>query len=278
MSYITFANLGAAADLGSQLQQYSSLYAVAKANNKMIVFPESSLGKGWGFKFNRLIEQDIVVKPDSFFRDFATAKPNGTMLVDETMFNLDPDTNYNVDDLFHTFHYWNPRYTEDVLGWEWNREYYQKALELIQPFKALDKELVSIHVRRGDYLLPQHHHFCKLDTDYYGKAIESFVEDIEKYHFLIFSNDIEWCKQNLIEGEMVTFMPQGVDCVDLMLMSLCDHNIVANSSFSWWAAFRNKNANKKVICPKNYLKAYSPVAFINGHYYPNTWTSIDNEA
>ena len=277
MSYITFKTLGIAGDLGSQLQQYSSLYAVAKYSNKEIVFPESSLDKGWGFKFCKLVDVPLVIKPDSFFDNFVDIKPDQYSLVDHNIFELDNNTNYNINDLFHLFHYWDPKYSDDILNWKWNNIYEKEAEDLYQKIKVEGKELVSIHVRRGDYLLPQHHHFCKLDNNYYAEALQGFIEDIEKYHFIVFSNDIEWCKQNLIDGEMVTFMPQGTDCTDLILMSMCDHNIIANSSYSWWAAYRNKNKNKKIICPKNYLKSYSEVSFINGNYYPNTWKNIDNK-
>lgn len=280
MSYITIANLGSAGDLGSQLQQYSSLFAVAKENNKQIVFPESSVDVGWGFKFSKLIDApEVTIMPDSFFSNFVTIRPSDQVLVDSTMFQLDSDTNYNIGDLFHIHQYWSSKYSRDVFNWSWNSKHYQSALELYKTIRQPGKELVSIHVRRGDYLLPQHHHFCKLETDYYSKALEPYIEDIEKYHFVVFSNDIQWCKESLIEGEMVTFVNQGIDCVDLILMSLCDHNIIANSSYSWWAAFRNRNPHKKVTCPTNYLKQYSPVSRImNGNYFLETWNNIDNNA
>ena len=140
-----------------------------------------------------------------------------------------------------------------------------------------DKELVSIHVRRGDYL--NHDHFCKLDTRYYSSAIAKFLPEIEKYHFVVFSNDIDWCKNNLIEeNDLVTFLEPGTDAVDMMLMSLCDHNVIANSSFSWWAAFKNKNKNKKIICPKNYIRSYSHYKFLNGNYCLPVWDAIENDA
>lgn len=277
MSYITFKTLGSAGDLGSQLQQYSSLYAVAKANNKQIVFPESSINKGWGFKFCKLVDIPITTMPDSFFNNFVDIKPAGDKIKDPQMFSLDPNKNYNIDDLFHLYHYWSPEYANDVFGWSWNSEYEQQAKELYGKIKQDGKELVSLHIRRGDYLLPQHHHFCKLDNTYYEEALQPYIADVEKYHFVVFSNDIQWCKDNLIEGDMVTFVEPGIDCVDLILMSLCDHNIIANSSFSWWAAYRNRNEQKRITCPTNYLKAYSSVSIINQNYYPLTWKNIDND-
>jgi hypothetical protein len=276
MSYITFKNIAISGDLGSQVMQYWSLLAVAKKNNLEIIFPESVIKKGWGFKFCELLEIPIILKPDEFFKDFIPLKMDTKLLKDPKMFNLDPNKNYNVDELFFLYHYWYPDYSEYIDNINWNNKYYKEAYNIFETFRKSNKELVSIHVRRGDYLLPQHHHFCKLDNSYYEKALQYFINDIEKYHFLIFSNDIEWCKENLIEGEMVTFMPQRIDYIDLILMSMCDHNIIANSTYSWCAAYKNNNKNKIVVCPTNYVKSYSEVSFINSNYYPNTWKNIDN--
>lgn len=275
MSYITFSSLGSSADLGSQIQQYSSMYAVAKEAGKKIIFPESSLRSGWTIKFINLIDTEVEIKPDSFFSDFLNLAPADGPLSDPRVFQLEKDRNYNFTNLFHLYHYWYPKYKEDVFNFSWNKKYLEMATDLIGRVKPIGKELVSIHVRRGDYL--NHDHFCKLDTDYYSEALQEFIPEIEKYHFLVFSNDIEWCKNNLIEGEMVTFMDQGVDYVDMIAMSLCDHNIIANSSFSWWAAFRNRNVGKTVVCPENYIRSYSPFSFINRNWYPENWKPVKND-
>jgi len=274
-TYITFSKITEAADLGSQVQQYASLYAIAKYTGKRIVFPESCLHRGWGMKFNKLLDIPVRIEPDEFFKDFQRLHPEDGLLPDSKLFQLEGDKSYDIVNLMHTHHYWNPDDKEDVYGWKWNPEYFQQALEKYQALASPGKELVSIHVRRGDYLA--HDHFCKLDNRYYEAAIQKFLPEKEKYHFVVFSNDIEWCMLNLIEGENVSFLGQGTDCVDMMLMSLCHHNIIANSSFSWWAAFRNRNANKIVVCPNNYIRTYSPYKFLNGAYCLPEWESIDND-
>jgi hypothetical protein len=277
MSYLTFKTIGGSGNLGSQVQQYASLYAVAKETNREIIFPESSLTTGFGFKFAELLDIPIVVTPDDVFRDFINIRPDDSKIVDETLIpRMDPNLNYNIENRFDLFHYWYPKYTQDVLDWKWNQNHLDVAKQIFDDIKVKGKEMVAIHVRRGDYLLPQHDHFCKLDTDYYSEALQYYISNIEKYHFVIFSNDIEWCKENLIEGEMVTFIEPGLDYVDLILMSLCDHVIAANSSYSWWSSFKNTNPNKRITCPVNYLKSYSPWSHINTNYYPSEWVSINN--
>lgn len=114
---------------------------------------------------------------------------------------------------------------------------------------------VGIHVRRGDYLLdPEYKGLCELD--YYERAIKKI--DTSGKHFFIFSNDIVWCRNNLLclFGESnVTFVDgnKGANSAwDMFLMSQCDELIIANSSFSWWGAFLNKKATK-IIAPKKWI-------------------------
>jgi len=278
MSYITFKTIGEAGNLGSQLQQYSSLYAIAKISRKTIIFPESSLKLGYGFKFANLLDIPIEIKPDEFFKDFVDIRPDDRQIIDPSLFELRPNVNYNIVHRFDLFKYWHPDCIEDIMQWSWNKKHEQVAKLIMDSIVQPGKELVAIHVRRGDYLLPQHDHFCKLDVNYYNEALQPYIKNLEKYHLVIFSNDIEWCKENLIEGDMVTFIEPGVDYVDLILMSMCDHFIVANSSYSWWAAFKNKNFNKKITCPINYLKSYSPWSHMNGNYYPSEWIGVYNKA
>jgi hypothetical protein len=279
MSFITFKSIGESGNLGSQLQQYASLYSVARENGKEIIFPESSLSAGFGFKFAELVEVPIVTRPDSFFNDFIDVRPDDMQKVDQNMFTLNPNINVNIVNRFDLFHYWYPKYEKDVMSWSWNREHLATAKQLYDQIPSAGRKTVAVHVRRGDYLLPQHDHFCKLDIDYYQSALAPYFENVDDYHFVIFSNDIQWCKDFLIEeSELVTFIEPGSDYVDLMLMSLCHHNITANSSYSWWAAFKNQNEDKQVTCPQNYLKQYSPWSHINKNYYPQTWKALNNIA
>ena len=277
MSYITFKTIGEAGNLGSQVQQYASLYAVAKETGKEIIFPESCLTKGYGFKFAELLDIPIITKPDEFFDRFIDIRPNDTMVVDSRVFSLTPGYNFNIVNRFDLYHYWHPKYSKDVLNWNWNKKHLDTAMQMYSLLKQPGKETVAIHVRRGDYLLPQHSHFCQLDTNYYLEALQYFFQESDKYQFIIFSNDIEWCKENLIEGDSVTFVEPGLDYVDLILMSLCDHNITANSSYSWWAAYRNMNESKKIFCPTNYLIGSSAWSHINNNYFPKEWINIHNK-
>ena len=110
---------------------------------------------------------------------------------------------------------------------------------------------VSIHVRRGDYLGA----FPVLDESYFNPAMAYFAEKYSDVRFYVFSNDIDWCRHHLI-ADKITFVDwnTGKDSpFDMWLMTQCRHNIIANSSFSWWGAWLNQNKGKQVIAPKTWF-------------------------
>lgn len=115
---------------------------------------------------------------------------------------------------------------------------------------------VSIHIRRGDYTNPvilKMHGI--LSVEYYQQAIDYIRRQYENAKFYFFSDDIEWVRNNLkVENmEFISGRISKTHYEDLFLMSMCQHNIIANSSFGWWAAWLNKNPNKIVIGPKNWF-------------------------
>lgn len=112
--------------------------------------------------------------------------------------------------------------------------------------------ITSIHIRRGDYLNnPNFHKPCELG--YYLKAMEHIGNGL----FIIVSDDIKWCKQNII-GDNIIYTPFTNEIDDLKLMQSCDNNIIANSSFSWWGAYLNNNHNRTVIAPKEWFGVNGP--------------------
>lgn len=121
---------------------------------------------------------------------------------------------------------------------------------------------VSVHIRRGDYLQGEKNYnyfgeVCSLE--YYHNAMEYFRTKHENASFFIFSNDIEWAKENLMGNDCYYIdWNNGIeDYLDMYLMSKCRHNIIANSSFSWWGAWLNENMQKQVIAPVRWFNKYS---------------------
>ncbi|WP_440874444.1 alpha-1,2-fucosyltransferase [Thalassotalea sp. PLHSN55] len=113
---------------------------------------------------------------------------------------------------------------------------------------------VAIHIRRGDYL--KHKSLGGIcTTDYYEQAVKKIESLVENPMFVVFSDDIPWCRENLkvANAKFVDWNGGENSYRDMQLMSLCNHNIIANSSFSWWGAWLNANPNKIVVCPGKWI-------------------------
>ena len=129
-------------------------------------------------------------------------------------------------------------------------EVYRTFLRMIKTSQA-----VALHVRRGDYVTDKKtQEFagnCRLD--YYYESVELIKRKTDKPVFFIFSDDIAWCKDNLHISRQAHYVEGTKDYEDLMLMQFCQHNIIANSTFSWWGAWTNRNPEKIVIAPKRWF-------------------------
>jgi len=134
---------------------------------------------------------------------------------------------------------------------------------------------VSLHVRRGDYVT--HTPTAKIlnvcSIDYYHKAITCIAKQISSPHFFVFSDDQQWARNNLnipFPAEYIDRNRGKQSYIDMQLMSFCKHQIIANSSFSWWGAWLNANPDKIVIAPRNW--------FCNGlndeDLIPPQWTRL----
>ncbi len=133
-------------------------------------------------------------------------------------------------------------------------------------------ESISLHIRRGDYVSDTktnvYHGLCTLE--YYTKAMNHFNNALSNPHFFIFSDDIEWAKNNLSNSNNVTYVSNKnfTPPQELHLMSKCKHNIIANSTFSWWGAWLNQNPDKIVIAPKKWT---NKIPDPHPNIIPDTW-------
>jgi hypothetical protein len=109
---------------------------------------------------------------------------------------------------------------------------------------------VAVHVRRGDYLVHPAFHVC--DMAYYQESIRKLRSDIPDARFYIFSDDPEWCRGEFREAdqEVVDLGETAANPLyDLHLMSLASHHVIANSTYSWWAAWLGEKPGQRVIMP-----------------------------
>lgn len=205
--------------LGNQLFQIAAAYALAKRNNVDFLCPEWEYQKYFNTQFKPYNGEPIEKR-------FA-----------EKGFHYDPipfHDNLSIDGYFQSAKYFDNIDIHELFKFKHEYSTY--------PFP--DK-YASIHVRRTDYLkYPDHHPLCTLE--YYREAIKRSGYK----NFIVFSDDTEWCRENFTDKKYTFVFSNGrTDIEDFQLMSQYKCNIISNSTFSWWAAYLNKNPDKVVITP-----------------------------
>ena len=141
-----------------------------------------------------------------------------------------------------------------------------------------DSNSISLHIRRGDYVQKKRYQnvYATCSLDYYRRAVELITKGNPDFKLFIFSDDISWVKENLklpYETVYVDFNSGKDSYKDMQLMSLCKHNVIANSSFSWWGAYLNKNPQKVVVAP---CKWFNDEKINQNDIIPQSWVRIDN--
>lgn len=246
---ITHKNIGYSGRLGNQMFQYAFMKILSFKTNQSVILPNNTNSKPDGF-FNFTTNQwcsqrlDLL---DCFDLDCKIGESN-------------EEDNIFLEGYFQKYSYLEGYEDEIIKEFTFKSYILDKSQQIINKYP----NPVSIHIRRGDYVA--HPGFWNITPEYIQSALNYFED--EEYTFLVFSDDIKWCKQVFPEG--VIFMEGNNQFEDLCMMSLCYHNVIANSTFSWWGAFLNKNKNKKIIAPKNWFTDYKPLDDL----YPDNWTII----
>lgn len=259
---ITFSKIGHFGRLGNQLFQFASTIGIARKNGYDVWFPIENITEGVveNFKDGKTLQVTFdVPKAFELPHNLLTSRQNlqVSYAVKERHFHFDREL-FNIPDGCDLSGYFQSEkyfaHVEDELRQilTFKPHIQQKARDL---FPKVDGETVSIHVRRGDYVNQQQFHpVC--NPEYYLEAASLFSNN--NSHFIVFSDDVEYCKNLFEEGENVHYIDNVDPYVDLALMSMCNHNIIANSSFSWWGAWLNKSSDKVVVAPKQWFgPAYS---------------------
>jgi hypothetical protein len=137
---------------------------------------------------------------------------------------------------------------------------------------------VSVHIRRGDYLSKANENiYYRCGTDYYKRAISFINKEVVDPVYYIFSDDLFWVKENYMflkdfDIRYVEYSSEALPNTDLILMSHCRHNIIANSTFSWWGAYLNRNHEKTVIVPKHWYQ--KTIRYSVDDLIPQGWTQM----
>ena len=240
--------------LGNQLFQYffaRSLNIKFRCNVVLDISDFTSNNKSRSLNINNLDLKLPFLKKKMFFKDFFSSdkKEENLFKFDEKIFNERFD-NYTG--------YWQS-YKYFIDNWylfkeEINLDKFNTDPETLNQINISNS--VSVHVRRGDYInnLKVSAFMGNLKLDYYNYAIDLAQKQMKNPIFFFFSDDIEWVKNNFT-GKNFYFVKNDYDNFklpfkDLLLMKNCKHNIIANSSFSWWGAWLNENPNKIIFAPK----------------------------
>lgn len=250
--------------LGNQLFQYSfGLYMSKKLNRKVLYdfsfFETDYFRKPSILELNFEIENApySLVKKYLPFKSFKLNSLYNRVFNSKSYYERETQLDLTQPTLF--FHgYWQKKiFTDSQLQFLRNSFKINNTTVSINFMvkNILKNNSVSIHVRRGDYLLKKNKKiYEQLLPSFYFEAI-LFLEKNQSSEltYFIFSDDIPWAKKNFSSIKNIVFIDGNSDYEDLYLMSLCDHNIISNSTFSWWAATLNKNQNKVIISPKNWF-------------------------
>lgn len=285
--------------LGNQLFQYAAGMALAVRHNTDLILDLSILNAindgvtKRNFELNNFkCSARVAAKAETRFSSYFRYARSLSRFFSPWNVFIEPDTesyNDNFDRL--------PNQTYLVGYWQSNSYFSKISDRLLQEFTPLNSltekniaimqqirtsNSVSVHIRRGDYVSLQSatNHHGVLPLSYYESAISYVQKNINSANFFIFSDDIAWCKENLpIYDNKVVYVENidpGNAWQDMILMSHCCHNIIANSSFSWWGVWladqrSNNKADRIVIAPARW---FLNVKYNLEHRLPSKWITL----
>lgn len=159
------------------------------------------------------------------------------------------------DRCFYINHQFKTNTKYRLEGWWQSEKYFKDSEKTVrQVIKSYDDQCYSkydftdscsVHIRRTDYVTKYSKAYPILSQEYYRKALDIIKPNGNIY---VFSDDIEWCKEHITNDKCI-YITKESDIDQIKMMSLCKNNIIANSSYSWWAAWLNKHVDKKIIAP-----------------------------
>lgn len=283
--------------LGNQMFQYATGRALSLRNQSEL-FLDISGFEGYklhqGFELQRIFIHQFEVASKADVRSILGWQSLAVIrrIMSRSPFSSFCRKSYVVEPHFH---YWseitNLKKDCYLSGYWQSEKYFSEVISQIRtdftfrlPLEGKNKDLakqigqvnaVSLHVRRGDYVnnpkTTATHGLCSLD--YYRASTKYIAERVQQPHFFIFSDDIEWVQSNL-EIDFPSVYVQhnrGADSYnDMRLMSLCQHHIIANSSFSWWGAWLNPSVEKIVIAPQKWFANQVNIKDL----FPSGWVTL----
>lgn len=257
--------------LGNQLFQYSFALYLKEIFNSEVNFDFAENLKKKYIENNLDIQKLGIKLPAARQSDISQFKllPDIFWRVERKLTQLIPSFNSKM--LVNN----NPQASVPIIGDTYYDGYYQRIdyVERVLPVlrkqleDGINKHMVSksqlaipdqmvagVHIRRGDYLNKANARIFEVcGVEYYNEAVRRVEELTGCKKFLIFTQDKEWARENFVGDKFEVFNGRSA-LEDFSMMSICEHNIIANSTFSWWSAKLNENPNKVVVTPKKWYK------------------------
>ena len=264
---LSFNSLGRRGRLGNQMFQYAALFAFARRLGADFCIPRADGDDP--FADHQLLR--VFRLPGLRF----LGRPRGFLTLKETTFAYDPSFcctcpgDADLDGYFQSERYFAACAEEIRAEFRFLPDTERSCRELISGFGG---EIISLHVRRGDYLTDSGNH-PPCPVEYYAEALRHLPASLP---VLVFSDDPSWCRtQPLFQGDRWRIVDGNPNHVDLCLMSLCSHHITANSSFSWWGAWLGRNPRKIVVAPRRWFgNAGYTSAHDTSDLVPGDWIRI----
>lgn len=279
--FLKIINTKFKAGLGNQLFQYAAARSLMKKND-FLLFDLSNYQNDYlsrEFTLNQFRVKGQVLSNKIFHKFFipntklniVLAALKGFSFIKENGFYIHENLRKECKLITTIEGYWQSAdYFENIRN-QLIKEIVPHDLPSLPDF-IRETNTVAVHIRRTDYVKDERYGF--LGLDYYNEAISYFKQKLNNPFFIFFSDDIDWCKNNFTDLEEAIFFEEKMwqnDFLQLFLMSKCKHQIIANSSFSWWGAWLNTNENKIIIRPK---KPFNDDSLCYQNYYPVNWISL----
>jgi len=238
---LSFNSLGNLGRLGNQMFQYASLKGIAANRGFEVTIPPRRF---FGEADQNVANSDVTIYESFKIGDFNTGLENQRK-VSESKFGFDEELFNTCEDNVDLIGYFqNEKYFEGIEN-QIRKEFTFKSgtHDPCQDFVSQFDELISLHIRRGDYTVNTNHPVQPME--YYAEALKL----LPKTDVIVFSDDPDWCHQQELFSDDRFIVAEGNSSdADMCLMSLCQYHIIANSSFSWWGSYLAKS--QKTIAPK----------------------------
>jgi hypothetical protein len=273
---ISFNSLGSSGQVGNQLFQFAALVNLANKNDLDILLPDPKAVEGKYF-YNYFVINEGGFQVNFGNSEFANLNDsnNGFIKFDKKLLNI--TENSNLNGYFQSLKYINLDRSKIRNAFRFKAEYVNASKKILGSLDT--KNNYFIHARRGDYLHKKDYHY-PLSKTYYKRAIKKFKNST---NFLIFSDDLDWCKsQRIFKKDNIFFIDKQVkkhslgldlDIVELCLMSMCSGGIIANSSYSWWGAWLQDETGNIIMPDKEHWFGRKYI-FNADELIENHWTTV----